>query len=129
MIAIRELRTDEWPRLEGHEGLSGYPLPDPVGSKILVAEEDTKIVGFWVLVQVVHAEPIWIAPSHRSTTLAKRMWRALQALLATCRVKTAFCFADRPDVANYLERLEFQELPYRTFLYTAPCQHPSSQPA
>lgn len=130
-MTIRELRPDEWLRLEHHPALHGYALPDPATSKILIAEGAGEIVGFWILVQVVHAEPIWIAPSHRSTTLAGRLWTHLREILATCRVSQAYCFSDRPDVADYLSRLGLRELPYRTFLYEAPapCPSPSSPPA
>lgn len=127
-MIIRALQPEEYAKLQDHPGLNGHPLPDPATSTILIAERGEEILAFWTLVQIVHAEPIWIAPAHRNRLVLKRLWSALRALLATCRIPAVYCFADRPEVAGYLTRLGLQELPYRTFRYDTPCPFPSLQP-
>lgn len=116
-MTIRELPSEEFYKLEGHKALKGL-VPDPTTSKIIVAENEAgEIVGFWFMVQVVHLEPIWIAPEYRSGLIAGRMWKVMRVLLDSLRINVGFMFADRSDIAEYIPRLGCRELPYRTFLY------------
>jgi hypothetical protein len=129
LIRIRDLPVSEWERLKDHPGLQGASLPAAGAARILVAEEEGEIIAFWITLQVVHLEPMWITPRHRGSFLVKRLWTAIKALLATCSVPAAYCFADRVEVADYLTRLGLHELPYRVFLFEAPpCPHLSSPP-
>jgi hypothetical protein len=103
--------------------MSGYPLPDPTFHRVVVAEEGEKIVAAWWMLQVVHLEPVWIDPAHRSSILPVKMLAEMSRILDSCTVKQAFCFADRPEIAGYLQRLGMQKLPYETYLFEVPSCH------
>jgi hypothetical protein len=128
-MIIRELTAEEVLGLEGHPGLGGFLPPDPDTSKVIAAiDELGEIHAFWCLIQVVHAEPIWISPELRGTTLVGRLWKAVRETLATCGIPIGFCFAADEIVANYLSRLGLQELAFRTFLFETSCPTLSSPP-
>lgn len=131
MPTIRELPRIEWSRLANHPSLHGLALPDPSAARLIVAEEAGEIVAYWFLVAVLHAEPIWIAPQYRGTTLVKRLWQRLRSCIDTC-APSAFCFSEqsRPEVGRYLERLGLRRLNYEIYQYlgASPCPLPSSPP-
>lgn len=123
-MTIRDLPAAEWGKLEGHPALAGQALPDPAYHRIVVAEDKDRIVGAWFMMQVIHLEPVWIDPAYRGGTLPLRMLSTMTSILDSCSVKQAFCFADRLEIASYLERLGMKQLPYETYLYEVPtCQH------
>lgn len=117
---VRDLPVEEWNRLEDHPALQGQPLPDPTYHRAVVAEADGEIVAVWFMVHVIHLEPVWIDPHFRGGTLPVRMLKEMSTILDSCTVTKAFCFADRPEIADYLQRLGMQKLPYETFLYEVP---------
>jgi len=119
-VIIRELPAEEWGKLEGHPALGGQSLPDPTYHKIVVAEDGDRIVGAWFMMQVIHLEPVWIDPLYRGGTLPLRLLSTMSSILDSCSVKQAFCFADRPEIAGYLQRLGMHKLPYETFMYEVP---------
>lgn len=117
-MTIRELEPWEWGRLEGHPIFEQTGLPSPDSTRILIAEnEGGELVGLWCMVQVVHCEPVWIAPEYRNGTVAGRMWAKMKVFLDHLHINMAYCFADRSDIADYLSRLGLRELPYKTFLF------------
>jgi hypothetical protein len=127
-MTIRELEPWEWGRLEGHPLFKDTGLPNPDLTKILIAETEAgEIVGLWCMVQVVHIEPIWIAPEHRNGMLLGRMWRKMRVFLDHLRLDVVFCFSQRSDTDNYLTRLKFRELPYRTFIYDPHNKYPKDE--
>ncbi len=82
-MTSRILPPEEWPRLP--DGATVWPLMDPARGQILVVEEDGAIVGTLTLLQVTHAECLWIAPSHRRRfgvmkRLLDGMWTVARAL-------------------------------------------------
>ena len=105
--------------------LKDVGVPSPDACRILIAEnEGGELVAFWCMVQVVHCEPIWIAPEYRNGTLAGRMWAKMKVLLDHSRVHMAYMFSDTPHIAGYLQRLGLIELPYRTFLFDPEGSYP-----
>jgi hypothetical protein len=72
---LRYLRDDERERVAGV--FAEYGCVPPVAGKILVHEEDGKIVGLQCLHQVWHAGPVWIAPEFRG----QGKWQEMQAKL------------------------------------------------
>jgi hypothetical protein len=117
-MIVRELPADEWDKLAHITAFGDKPFPSPFTARVIVAEQEDRIVGLWVAQTQVHIEPVWIDAAHRSSTLPKRMFNKLLELLDSCSLKSAFCFADRPEIADYLGRLGLVELPYRTFQLT-----------
>lgn len=124
MCTVRDLPPEEWHKLEGHPALQGQPLPDPTYHRVVVAEDGEELVAAWFMIHVVHLEPVWIDPRYRGGRLPVRMLSEISSILDSCTVTKAFCFADRPEIAGYLQRLGMQKLPYETFLYEVPtCRH------
>lgn len=126
-LRVRDLPQNEWERLWGHPALGGEDLPDPSYHRCVVVEDGDEIVAAWFMIQVVHLEPVWIHPDYRNGTLPIRMFKEMSAILDSCTISKAFCFADRPEIADYLRRLGMKQLPFETFLYEVPsCPQPQS---
>lgn len=129
MFTTRILPVDEWDKLAGHPVLGGYPLPEAGAATFIVVEEGPDIIGVQAIVQVLHLEPIWIAPEHRGGLVAGRLWRLLKQTLANRGVRVAFAFADRDDIRDYLGRLGLTPTALTTFIYQngeSPCRPLSS---
>lgn len=121
-MIYRLLEPHEYSKLLGLGEMNEDLLPHPEQSIVVVAERDSQIVAFWVLQHLAHAEPVWIHPDHRNSTIGYGLWRRVRALLDASHTLGAFCCAETPEVAEYLLRLGFRELPMRMFVYEVePC--------
>jgi hypothetical protein len=77
----RILPSEEWPRLAGTEAERAWPLLNPENTRILVVEEEGEIVATWTFMRVVHAECIWVKPSHRGlVSVARRLFSGLREI-------------------------------------------------
>jgi len=81
---IRLLKPSEYGRLKGLRG-SGLPdndewVPDPKFSSVVIAELKGKIVGFWVIQEMIHVDPVWTDPDYRGN-LTWRMWNKVKGLI------------------------------------------------
>lgn len=81
---LRLLKPSEYKRLKGLRG-SGLPdndewIPDPKFSSVIIAEMKGKIVGFWVLQEMLHVDPVWTDPDYRGN-LTWRMWNKMKGLI------------------------------------------------
>jgi hypothetical protein len=124
-LTYRELQPEEFYKLEGHEALKGLEVPSPDAARILIAERvDGTIVGFQMMVTVVHIEPIWVHPDYRGTMVPIRLWKTATRLVDALRIKMAYCFSDTPIISGYLQRLGLRELPYKTFLFDPEGRYP-----
>lgn len=110
---------------------------DPSNCFVVVAEdsETHEIKGHWAVQLVVHAEPIWIDPATRdSGFVGLKMYAQLLAKFNELGIKNFYCFADREDIAGYLERLGLKLTPFITYLGEVPeikdqkCPQQSLQP-
>lgn len=63
----RILPPEEWPRLNGTEAEKAWPLFNPENTRVYVVEDEGQIVACWTMLRMVHAECLWIAPSHRGS--------------------------------------------------------------
>lgn len=84
-MTTRVLPKEEWPRLKGTEAETVWPYLNPERASVIVVESEGVIVGCHVLLYVLHAECLWIAPAHRGTGgVARRLWFAVKrAVLST----------------------------------------------
>lgn len=79
-MTARLLPFAEWSRLAGTDLETLWPSLDPREARIVVVEQDGAIIGHHVLLRVLHAECLWIHPSHRGhASVARRLWSAVQA--------------------------------------------------
>jgi hypothetical protein len=60
---------------------------------------DGKIVAYWPIWVAVHAEPLWVAPEHRSPQVIRGVIQALQQALAEEQVPSAFAIIGHADQA------------------------------
>lgn len=88
-MTIRTLPREEWSKIDAAAGREILAAGVPDSLQVVVVEDaDGKIVGSWMLVQVAHAECLWVAPEHRGRAsvfrrLLSGMTRAGRALGVT----------------------------------------------
>lgn len=101
----RVLPVEEWHKLHGTELELFAPHMDPARATVIVVEDGDQVVGCWALIQVLHAEGVWIAPAHRGrASVARRLvTTTLNAarLLGVQAVETA---ALTPEVERLLTK-------------------------
>ena len=117
MLHTRELPRDEWPRLkEAQTELASIAARLPAQSRILVVEDDGVIVGAWGLFSILHAEGIWIAPSHRKRAgVARRLLATMRAWVQDMGAGGVITGARNTEVSGYLMRLGAEPLPTAYF--------------
>ncbi len=78
-MTSRILPIEEWNKLGATDfGPVLDQLPKSGGVEVVVVEDEGQIVGAWSLMQIWHAEGLWIAPERRQRTgVARRLWAAL----------------------------------------------------
>lgn len=117
--AIRVLPVDEWPRLLAHEPFASGGLPDPTFWRIIVAEQDQRIVAFVCLWTAIHCEPVWFDPAHRHhPKLFLGLWQAARAEVEACDGQMVFATVDddRPDLQDLWQRFGFVRAPGRMYV-------------
>lgn len=86
-MTTRILPPDEWPRLAGTEAERLWPLLNPRTARVVVVERQGEIVGCHVLMQMLHAECLWVHPEHRGkASVARRLWSGVQEVARGCGV-------------------------------------------
>ena len=81
-MITRLLPQDEWHRL-AHTEVGREWSTIPTSTRVIVVEDDASaIVGAWLVLPIVHVECLWIAEPHRKhTSVARRLWTAMRALV------------------------------------------------
>lgn len=77
-MTTRILPQHEWPKLMGTEAESVWPHLDPMKSHVVVVEDDGQIIACHVLMQVLHAECLWVHPDHRKPAVTRVLWNMVQ---------------------------------------------------
>lgn len=75
----RVLPYAEWYRLIGTEAEAVWPHLDPLKSHVVVLEDGGEIIACHVLMQVLHAECLWVRPDHRTAATSRALWAATRA--------------------------------------------------
>lgn len=90
---------------------SGLPWPDT--SEVICAFEDGKLVGRIGYIFLPHMEATWVAEEKRGGTLAFRLVKAMEKLVAASGSPAVFAYAydQQPEVGEYLQRIDYQKLP------------------
>ena len=113
----RVLPPEEFHRLSSFPGplqaLQG--TPDPEHTRVVVVEQDGQIVGYWVLFNAVHAEPLWLDPSVRhKPKVALGLFAAVVSELQSAGVQSVFAIIGDPEretVGPMAERAGLVPLP------------------
>lgn len=115
----RILPAREWYRLTGLEIGPLLSTLDPSRTEILVVEDEQGlIVGCWTLLQVLHAEGVWIDPAYRGkSSVARRLWTGMRKLVTSHGAKTFIATADSEGIAPLLARHGHAALPQEYVLW------------
>lgn len=111
-MTTRLLPSEEWPRLAGTEAAAIWPHLDPLRAHVLVVEDAGVIVGTWVLMNVLHAECLWIAPEHRhGVSVARRLWTFMRRTARGLGVPVVATAALTDDVRALLDHVGATKVP------------------
>lgn len=111
-MTSRLLPVDEWPRLMGTEAETVWPLLDPSRASILVVEDAGAIVGTWIFMNVLHAECLWIAPSHRTkASVGRKLWSGLKRFAKEEGVQVVATAAMTDKVRELLDHAGAKRIP------------------
>lgn len=117
-MTTRVLDPMEWPRLDDAGAETVWRLLDPAHARILAIEQDGQIVGTLTLITVLHAECLWIHPSHRRRfgvmkRLLDGMWRAAHAL----GFRALWAGSVTPQMDHLLGRIGGSVVPGASFVF------------
>jgi hypothetical protein len=116
MIA-RVLPPAEWSRLNGTEAELLWPHFNPEHTRVIVVEEEGQIVATWTLLRVVHAECLWIAPSHRGLFgVTKRLLRSMRTIAEDWNVGAVWTGSLSEHVTSLIRRLGGKPPPFESFI-------------
>ncbi len=105
-MTTRLLPPDEWPKLAGTEADAIWRDLDPALSHVIVVELDGDIVGTWILMSVLHAECLWIAPQYRKrASVGRRLWTTMQRTARSLGAPVVATAALSDDVRQMLDRI------------------------
>lgn len=94
---------EEWDRIDDILAARGWMSLNRQLSRIRVAEQNGKLVGFFVFQCVPHTEPMWIIPSMRGTDVANKLADDMLNWLTEVRARGWMLVADNPVVAKMAE--------------------------
>lgn len=111
MLTTRELPPAEWHRLAG-ANLADLWARLPATTRVIVVEDRGEIVGCVTGLLMLHAEGLWIAPSHRKRatvwrSLVARFWR----VAGEFGCEGAWAAAVSDEMRDILTRLQARPLP------------------
>lgn len=116
-MTSRILDPSEWPRLDEAGAETVWRLLDPERSQILVIEDQGQIVGTLTLMHVLHAECLWIKPSHRrGFGVIKRLLDGMWAGAHAAGAKALWSGSVSDVMTNILHRIGASEVPGRSFV-------------
>lgn len=117
-MTSRMLPPEQWPLLDEAGAETVWKLLDPARAQILVIEDQGQIVGTLTLMNVLHAECLWIKPSHRQGFgVAKRLLDGMWAGARAEGVKALWSGSLSETMTNILHRIGASEVPGRSYVF------------
>lgn len=117
-LVTRVLPPEEWGRLDQAGAETIWPLLDPERAQILVIEDRGEIVGTLTLMSVLHAECLWIKPSHRrGYGVIKRLLDGMWAGARAEGVQALWSGSLSESVTNILHRIGASEVPGKSYVF------------
>ncbi len=111
-MTTRILPPDEWPKLAGTEAEYVWPYLDPLKSRVVVIEDDGAIIGCHILMNVLHAECLWIREDHRGkSSVARRLWTAVQTEAKAMGAQAFSTSSMSDDIDRLLEHVGAVKVP------------------
>lgn len=119
-LTVRVLPPEAWDRVisDGVEPFATYGLPDPAHWRLVVAEQDGRIVGCSSLYNTVHND-WWIAEdAQRHPAVVRGLWRESARVLRAegVRLLHATISDDHGEVQAMVQRLGYVPAPGRLFV-------------
>jgi hypothetical protein len=116
-MSARVLPPEEWHRLKGTEAESVWMGFNPGNTRVLVVEEDGNIIGTWTMLRAMHAECIWIAPSHRGRFgVAKSLLRGMYSVAREWDVNGVITGSISEEITDLIERLGGIPMPSDSYI-------------
>lgn len=116
-MTSRILPPEEWPRLAGTEAETLWPRLLRSDAQIMVVEDGHTIIATWIAIRVVHAECLWIAPSHRGRFgVAMRLLRGMARAAGEWGATSVWTGSLTEQVTQLIHRLGGSEVPGKAFL-------------
>lgn len=117
-MTSRILPPEQWPLLDEAGAETIWPMLDPSRAQILVIEDEGQIVGTLTLMSVLHAECLWIKPSHRKGYgVSKRLLDGMFAAARRHGVKALWSGSISDVMTNILHRIGASEVPGKSFVF------------
>lgn len=117
-MTARELPVSEWHRLAGTELATVAPLMRQDTSRVLVIEDEGRIVGCWALFPVWHVEGIWIDERYRCRgSVARRLLSGMRRWIRESGLSAVVTSALSPDIEALLVRLNAYALPGSAYVW------------
>lgn len=115
MISYRRLASHEFERVRPVFEKHGGVIPCPSIASIFIAEEDGVLLGFAVVQQVIHLEPIWLENEKKAPHTLRKLIH-----LAETEVPpggTYYAFSDNDHVTDLAKSFGLEPLNnYRVFM-------------
>lgn len=102
LVHYRFVAPEDYSILEPVFKAYGSEVPDPKLSRIACASLNGEIIGFYCLQLVAHAEPMWIKPDFRGSTVAARL---IQMINEQRQDKRAYVVCDTEESQRMCEKL------------------------
>lgn len=117
-MTSRVLPPEQWPLLDDAGAETIWRLLDPKHAQILVIEDQGQIVGTLTMMSVLHAECVWIKPSHRrGFGVMKRLLDGMWAGARAQGFKALWAGSVSDTMTNILHRIGASEVPGKSFVF------------
>lgn len=125
MLTFRLLPVAEWGKIveAGIEPFASRGLPEESDHwRMLVAEEEGRILGVSCLTEVVQNHWFITPGSRRNPAIVQGLWSATQQLLTEAGVGLLYATVsdDQPEVQDMVERLGYVKAPGQLYLLYVP---------
>lgn len=86
-------------------------------SRVLIAERDSRIVGFLVFQLVPHIEPMWIHEDYRGTGLSQQLADEMFKYIHQSKVRGAVAVAENPAVSALCEAHDMHMVEHPVYVF------------
>ena len=108
-MEVRELTPEE---IVAAREIDGVEFPAEA-LMLGAVDADGKVVGRIVLMSLLHIEGTWVDEAHRGGSLAVRLVRKAENMLADNGFTSAIAYTseEQPEIGEYLQRFGYSRLP------------------
>jgi L-amino acid N-acyltransferase YncA len=112
-MTTRVLHPDEWARLDGSE--LARALPRLPGARVIVCEDEGRVLGHLALVPMWHVEGAEIDEAQRGRGVLQALIAGMHAEARALGVSTVFPAAASDGMVHLIQRIGGVEIPARWF--------------